>query len=139
MFIVLIFFFFFFWLFRYGPIFKTSVAGRPIIISKDVEFNHYLAKQEGGLVELWCLDSLANLFNQDGENKPSAIGHVHMYVRSIILNHFGTDSLKETLPFQIEEFVNKTYKHGQVCLLLKWNMPPQSWVLYSSPLPTFLL
>ncbi|KAF5449068.1 hypothetical protein F2P56_029552 [Juglans regia] len=93
---------------RYGSIFRTSVAGRPIIVSTDVEFNHYLAKQEGRLVELWYLDSFAELFKQDGESKTNAIGLVHKYVRSITLNHFGIDNLKETLLSQIEEYVNKT-------------------------------
>lgn len=107
------------------------MAGRLIIVSTDVEFNHYLAKQEGRLVELWYLDSFAELFNQDGENKTNAIGLVHKYVRSITLNHFGTDTLKETLLSQIEEFVNKT--------LQTWSSLPSVEVKNASAAVSFIV
>ncbi|XP_075673233.1 cucurbitadienol 11-hydroxylase-like isoform X2 [Castanea sativa] len=93
---------------KYGPIFRTSVAGSPIVLSIDPEFNHYIVKQEGRLVEVWYMDSFAKLFNMEGENKINVIGVVHKYFRSIILNHCGADPLKENLLPQIEEFVNKT-------------------------------
>jgi hypothetical protein len=112
-----VFFFFFFNLdLRYGPIFRTSVAGRPVVISTDPEFNHYIIKQEGRLVELWYLDSFAKLLTMEGENKVTALSLVHKYIRSIILNHFGAEPLKEKLLPQIEEFVNKT--------LLPWSNQP---------------
>uniref|UniRef100_A0A2N9G4Z0 Cytochrome P450 n=1 Tax=Fagus sylvatica TaxID=28930 RepID=A0A2N9G4Z0_FAGSY len=93
---------------RYGTIFRTSVAGRPVVMSTDLEFNHYIVNQEGRLVELWYLDSFAKLFIQEGENKTNAVGLVHKYIRSLVLDHFGAESLKEKLLPQIEEFVNKT-------------------------------
>lgn len=93
---------------RYGTIFRTSVAGRPVVMSTDLEFNHYIVNQEGRLVELWYLDSFAKLFIQEGENKTNAVGLVHKYIRSLVLDHFGAESLKEKLLPQIEEFVDKT-------------------------------
>ncbi|XP_050260352.1 cucurbitadienol 11-hydroxylase-like [Quercus robur] len=93
---------------RYGPIFRTSVAGRPIVISVDPEFNHYIVKQEGKLVELWYMDSFSSLFSMEGESRTTALGVIHKYVRSIILDHFGTEPLKEKLLPQIEVFVSKT-------------------------------
>ncbi|KAM3743584.1 hypothetical protein ACB098_07G156900 [Castanea mollissima] len=93
---------------KYGPIFRTSVAGSPIVLSIDPEFNHYIVKQEGRLVEVWYMDSFSKLFNMEGENKINVIGVVHKYFRSIVLNHCGADPLKENLLPQIEEFVNKT-------------------------------
>ncbi|KAL4616424.1 hypothetical protein ACB092_07G198200 [Castanea dentata] len=62
---------------QYGPIFRTSVAGRPIVISIDAEFNHYIVKQEGKL-----------LFSMEGENRTTALGIIYKYVKSIILDHF---------------------------------------------------
>uniref|UniRef100_A0A2N9F5T0 Cytochrome P450 n=1 Tax=Fagus sylvatica TaxID=28930 RepID=A0A2N9F5T0_FAGSY len=94
--------------FWYGTIFRTSVAGRPVVMSTDLEFNHYIVNQEGRLVELWYLDSFAKLFTLEGENKTNAVGLVHKYIRSLALDHFGAESLKEKLLPQIEEFVNKT-------------------------------
>ena len=32
---------------RYGPIFRTSLAGRPVVISADPDFNNFLFQEEG--------------------------------------------------------------------------------------------
>ncbi|PRQ25147.1 putative cytochrome P450 [Rosa chinensis] len=93
---------------RYGPIFRTSLAGRPVVISADPEFNNFLFQQEGRSVELWYLDTFSKIFVHEGESKTNAVGIVHKYVRSIFLNHFGAERLKEKLLPEIQEFVNKS-------------------------------
>ncbi|PON78488.1 Cytochrome P450, E-class, group I [Trema orientale] len=93
---------------RYGPIFKTSIAGKPAVISVDPEFNNFLFQQEGRLVELWYMDTFSNIFAHEGESRTNAVGALHKYVRSIFLNHFGTESLKEKLLPQLEQVVNKS-------------------------------
>ncbi|KAF2293622.1 hypothetical protein GH714_003471 [Hevea brasiliensis] len=93
---------------RYGPIFRTSLIGRPVIVSADPDVNHYIFQQEGNSVEMWYLDAYSKLFQLEGESRLSAFGRVHKYIRSITLNHFGTDSLKENLLPQIEDMVNKS-------------------------------
>ncbi|KAF4357665.1 hypothetical protein F8388_007201 [Cannabis sativa] len=93
---------------RYGTIFRTSIAGRPVIISADPEFNNFLFQQEGRLVEIWYLDTFSKIFAQEGESRTSAVGAVHKYVRSLFLNHFGVHSLKEKLIPQLEQVVNKS-------------------------------
>lgn len=92
---------------RYGPIFRTSLAGRPVVISADPEFNNFLFQQEGRSVELWYLDTFSKIFVHEGDSKTNAVGIVHKYVRSIFLNHFGAERLKEKLLPEIEGFVNK--------------------------------
>ena len=92
---------------RYGPIFRTSLVGRPVVLSTDLEFNHYVVKQEGSLVEMWYLDTFAKFLGMEGENRMSALGNVHKYIRSITLNHLGADAVKEKLLPQMEEIVNK--------------------------------
>ncbi|XP_062114850.1 cucurbitadienol 11-hydroxylase-like [Humulus lupulus] len=92
---------------RYGTIFRTSIAARPVIISADPKFNNFLFQQEGRLVELWYLDTFSKIFAQEGESRTSAVGAVHKYVRNIFLNHFGVGSLKEKLIPQLEQVVNK--------------------------------
>ncbi|KAJ6670906.1 CYTOCHROME P450 26 [Salix viminalis] len=62
---------------KHGPIFKTSLVGRPIIVSTDNEIN-----------------------------KLNVIGKVHRYIRSITLNHFGVESLKESLLPKIEDLLH---------------------------------
>ncbi|KAK2978487.1 hypothetical protein RJ640_003241 [Escallonia rubra] len=93
---------------RYGTIFRTSLAGRPVVVSADAEFNHNIFLQEGRSVELWYLDTFSKLFNQDGESRTNGVGSVHRFVRSIVLNHFGPERLKEKMLSQIEEMVDKT-------------------------------
>ncbi|VVA26554.1 PREDICTED: cytochrome [Prunus dulcis] len=93
---------------RYGSIFRTSLAGRQVVVTADPEFNNYLFQQEGRMVELWYLDTFSKIFVHEGESKTNAVGMVHKYVRSIFLNHFGAERLKEKLLPQIEEFVNKS-------------------------------
>ncbi|KAG5222068.1 cytochrome P450 [Salix suchowensis] len=91
---------------KYGPIFKTSLVGRPIIVSTDNETNKYILQQEGTLVELWYLDSFAKVFSLEGETRLSAIGRVHRYMRGITLNHFGVETLKESLLPKIEDLLH---------------------------------
>ncbi|KAL9371368.1 hypothetical protein Peur_036508 [Populus x canadensis] len=91
---------------KYGPIFKTSLVGRPIIVSTDYEMNKYILQHEGTLVELWYLDSFAKFFALEGETRVNAIGKVHRYLRSITLNHFGVESLKESLLPKIEDMLH---------------------------------
>ncbi|KAJ8765122.1 hypothetical protein K2173_010608 [Erythroxylum novogranatense] len=93
---------------RYGLIFRSNVAGRPIIISADPEFNRYIINQEGNLVEMWYLDTFSKLFSQDGEIRTNAIGLAHKYARSLFLNHFGSESLKEKLLPEMEKTINRT-------------------------------
>lgn len=38
--------------FRYGPVFKTSLVGRPIVVSTDPDFNHFIFQEEGKLFQI---------------------------------------------------------------------------------------
>ncbi|XP_048135588.1 cucurbitadienol 11-hydroxylase-like [Rhodamnia argentea] len=100
----------------YGPIFRTSIAGRPIIVSVDPEFNKHILQQEGRLVEMWYFDTYAKLFAMEGESRMTRVGLVHKYIRRIFLNHFGSDILREKLLQQIEEMVERC--------LRKWSSQP---------------
>ncbi|EXC31565.1 Cytochrome P450 87A3 [Morus notabilis] len=93
---------------RYGPIFRTSIAGRPVVVSADPGLNSFLFQQEGKLVELWYLDTFSKIFVQEGESRTNAAGVIHKYARSMFLNHFGAERLKEKLLPEIEQVVNKT-------------------------------
>ncbi|EXC31560.1 Cytochrome P450 87A3 [Morus notabilis] len=93
---------------RYGSIFRTSIVGRPVVISADPEFNNFLFQQEGSLVELYYLDTFSKIFVHEGVSRTNEFGVVHKYIRSIFLNHFGAERLKEKLLPEIEQMVNKT-------------------------------
>ncbi|CAK9312062.1 unnamed protein product [Citrullus colocynthis] len=92
---------------RYGPIFKTCLAGRPVVVSADAEFNHYIMLQEGKAVEMWYLDAFSKFFGLDTEWL-KALGLIHKYIRSITLNHYGVESLRERFLPRIEESVQET-------------------------------
>ena len=92
---------------RYGPIFRTSLAGRPVVISADPDFNNFLFQEEGRSVELWYLDTFSKIFVHEGDSKTNAVGIVHKYLRSIFLNHLGAERLKEKLLPEIEGIINK--------------------------------
>ncbi|KAI4353630.1 hypothetical protein L6164_002563 [Bauhinia variegata] len=38
---------------RYGPIFRTKIWGRAIVMSADTDFNNYIVQQEGKSVGMW--------------------------------------------------------------------------------------
>lgn len=115
---------FFYFLLRYGPIFRTSLAGYPVVVSTDPEFNHHIAKQEGRLVELWYLDAYSKIFTMEGESKTTAHGLLHRYLRSIILNHCGAEALEKMLLSQIEELVIKA--------LQRWSSQPSVEVKHAA-------
>ncbi|XP_057493602.1 beta-amyrin 16-alpha-hydroxylase CYP87D16-like [Actinidia eriantha] len=89
---------------RYGKVFRTSVVGRPIVMSTDRQFNHYIITQEGKSVELWYLDTFSKML------PIYAVGSIQKYIRSITLNHFGVESIREKLLPQIEQMVTKTLR-----------------------------
>ncbi|CAB4290988.1 unnamed protein product [Prunus armeniaca] len=91
---------------KYGPIFRTSLVGKPIVVSADPKFNSYLFQQEGKLAELGLFDSFTKIFKISGEaNATGSI--IHKYLRSTTLNHFGTETLKEKLLPLIEKAADK--------------------------------
>ncbi|CAA2978645.1 cytochrome P450 87A3-like [Olea europaea subsp. europaea] len=86
---------------RYGPIFRTNVAGRPVIITADPEFNHFLLRQDGKLVDTWSMDTFAEVFDQASQSS-------RKYTRHLTLNHFGVEALREKLLPQMEDMVRTT-------------------------------
>ncbi|XP_059310349.1 cucurbitadienol 11-hydroxylase-like [Lycium ferocissimum] len=99
---------------RYGQMFKTNVAGRPVIISADPEFNNFILKQDGKLVETWSLDTFAEVFEQNTHSS-------RKYTRHLTLNHFGVEALKDKLLPQMENFIKLTLEKwsGQDSLEVK--------------------
>ncbi|KAL6963618.1 hypothetical protein U1Q18_042528 [Sarracenia purpurea var. burkii] len=89
---------------RYGSLFRTSVVGRPMVMSTDPKFNHFILMEEGKSVELWYLDSFSKML------PIYALGSVQKYIRNIALNHFGAESIKSKLLPRIETVIQKTLR-----------------------------
>ncbi|KAJ8762929.1 hypothetical protein K2173_023058 [Erythroxylum novogranatense] len=82
---------------KYGPIFKTSLAGRSVIISTDPEFNNFLFQQEEKCVEFWMMDAYSKLINHTGSSKDGGTsslgGEYHRYYRRLFLDHLGSEAM----------------------------------------------
>lgn len=87
--------------------FKTSLAGRPVVVSSDADFNHFILQQEGKLVELWYMDSFAELLDQRGSFKDGLrAGYIHKYLKKLVSEYFGPEILKGKLLSELAEMVN---------------------------------
>lgn len=59
---------------------------------------------------MWYLDTLSKFFGLDTEWL-KALGLIHKYIRSITLNHFGAESLRERFLPRIEESARETLRY----------------------------
>ncbi|KAL4616214.1 hypothetical protein ACB092_07G182300 [Castanea dentata] len=91
---------------KFGPIFRTSLAGRPMVVSSDPEFNYYVFQQEGKLVEQWYMDSFSKLLGQD-VTRLSNQRNIHKYLRNTILSHVGPEALKDKLLPYLEDAISQ--------------------------------
>ncbi|KAE8683830.1 Generative cell specific-1 [Hibiscus syriacus] len=80
----------------YGPIFKTSLVGRRVIVSTNFDFNHFVFQQEGQLFQSWYPDTFTEIFGR--QNVGSLHGFMYRYLKNMVLNLFGPESLKKMLP-----------------------------------------
>ncbi|XP_075518000.1 cytochrome P450 87A3-like isoform X1 [Primulina tabacum] len=93
--------------FRYGPIFKTSLVGRPVIVSTDADLNNFIFKQEGKLFQSWYPDTFTEIFGR--QNVGSMHGFMYKYLKNMVLNLFGQESLKKML-LEVELASNSNLK-----------------------------
>ncbi|XP_066353943.1 cytochrome P450 87A3-like [Miscanthus floridulus] len=77
---------------RYGPVFKTSLVGQPVVVSLDAELNRFIFQQEGKLFRSWYPDTSNSIFGKESIN--SYDGILHRYVRSLAARDFGLNNLK---------------------------------------------
>ncbi|XP_050211074.1 beta-amyrin 16-alpha-hydroxylase CYP87D16-like [Mercurialis annua] len=92
---------------KYGPLFRTNLMGKPVIISSNADFNHYLLQQEGKLVERWFMDSFSKLLKHDATKLISNQDNLHKYLRNLVLSHFGLERLKDKLIPELEAGIRK--------------------------------
>ncbi|GAY61061.1 hypothetical protein CUMW_206850 [Citrus unshiu] len=80
----------------YGPIFRTSLVGRPVIISTDPDLNYFIFQQEGQFFQSWYPDTFTEIFGR--QNVGSLHGFMYRYLKNMVLNLFGPESLRKMLP-----------------------------------------
>ncbi|XP_043698041.1 cytochrome P450 87A3 [Telopea speciosissima] len=90
---------------RYGPVFRTSLVGRPVIISTDPDLNYFIFQQEGQLFQSWYPDTFTEIFGK--QNVGSLHGFMYKYLKNLVLNLFGPENIKDGLLPEIEKFAKK--------------------------------
>ncbi|KAJ9537313.1 hypothetical protein OSB04_030046 [Centaurea solstitialis] len=78
---------------RYGPIFRTSLVGLPVIVSTDTELNYKVLLQEDQSFESWYPDSMTKIFGS--QNLSSLHGNLHKFLKNMVLHVVGPESLKK--------------------------------------------
>ncbi|KAH6818203.1 cytochrome P450 [Perilla frutescens var. frutescens] len=92
---------------RYGAVFKTSLVGRPVIVSADADLNYMVFQQEGKLFQSWYPDTFTEIFGR--QNVGSLHGFMYKYLKNMVLKLFGPESLKKML-LEVEEASNRSLK-----------------------------
>uniref|UniRef100_A0A0E0DHE0 Cytochrome P450 n=1 Tax=Oryza meridionalis TaxID=40149 RepID=A0A0E0DHE0_9ORYZ len=91
---------------RYGPIFKTSLVGHPVVVSADEELNHMVFQQEGQLFQSWYPDSFVEILGKDNVGEQQ--GAMFRYLKNMVLRYFGPESLKEGIIRDVERAVSSS-------------------------------
>ncbi|XP_054825449.1 cytochrome P450 87A3 isoform X2 [Prosopis cineraria] len=90
---------------KYGPIFRTNLVGRPVVVSTDPSLNHFIFQQEGQLFQSWYPDTFTEIFGR--QNVGSLHGFMYKYLKNMVLHLFGPESLKKMLS-EVEQTVFAT-------------------------------
>ncbi|WVZ74228.1 hypothetical protein U9M48_022438 [Paspalum notatum var. saurae] len=80
---------------RYGNIFKTSIVGRPVVVSADPDLNYMVFQQEGKLFQSWYPDTFTEIFGRD--NVGSLHGFIYKYLKTLVLRLYGQENLRAVL------------------------------------------
>ncbi|KAL1109478.1 hypothetical protein E1A91_D03G173200v1 [Gossypium mustelinum] len=81
---------------RYGPVFKTSIVGQPVIVLTDPDLNHFVFLQEGQLFQSWYPDTFTKILGR--QNVGSLHGFMFKYLKNMVLSLFGPENIKKMLP-----------------------------------------
>lgn len=92
--------------------------GRPVIVSTDPDLNYFIFQQEGQLFQSWYPDTFTEIFGR--QNVGSLHGFMYKYLKNMVLNLFGPESLKKMMP-EVEEAAKNKLKRwsGQTSVEMK--------------------
>ncbi|KAJ7944871.1 Cytochrome P450 87A3 [Quillaja saponaria] len=66
---------------RFGPIFRTNLVGRPVVISTDADLNYFIFQQEGKLFQSWYPDTFTEIFGRQN------VGSLHGFLYKVPKEH----------------------------------------------------
>uniref|UniRef100_A0A0E0MI90 Cytochrome P450 n=1 Tax=Oryza punctata TaxID=4537 RepID=A0A0E0MI90_ORYPU len=92
---------------RYGPVFKTSLVGQPVVVSLDPEVNRFIFEQEGKLFRSWYPETANTIFGKKSVTVYSDT--VHKFIRSFSAKLFGPNNMKESLIPELESAMRESF------------------------------
>lgn len=72
------------------------MVGRPVVVSTDPDLNYFIFQQEGQLFQSWYPETFTEIFGR--QNVGSLHGFMYKYLKNMVLNLFGPESLKKMIP-----------------------------------------
>ncbi|XVE73917.1 hypothetical protein DITRI_Ditri11bG0157200 [Diplodiscus trichospermus] len=90
---------------RYGPVFRTNIVGKNMIVSTDPETNYNIFQQENKSFVLLYTESFMKIFGEGSLLVNH--GDVHKYFKNLILRLVGPENLKAKILPGIEEATRK--------------------------------
>ncbi|KAK2995972.1 hypothetical protein RJ640_026011 [Escallonia rubra] len=101
---------------RYGTLFRTSLVGRPVVVSTDPETNYYIFQQEGKYFQCWYTESFIEILGQ--QSVLAYHGVIHKYLKNLILSLVSPENLKEKLLHDMDgstrNYLRAWSNHGEV-------------------------
>ncbi|KAH6774117.1 cytochrome P450 [Perilla frutescens var. frutescens] len=97
---------------KYGPVFKTRLVGQAMIVSTDAELNYFIFQKEGELFQSWYPHTFTEIFGR--QNVGTLHGFLFKYLKNMVLNLFGPESLKKMLP-EVEHATNRYLNMWSSC------------------------
>ncbi|KAK2426005.1 cytochrome P450, family 708, subfamily A, polypeptide [Trifolium repens] len=94
---------------RYGPIFKTNLVGRPVVVSTDPDLNYFIFQQEGKIFQSWYPDTFTEIFGK--QNVGSLHGFMYKYLKNMVLSLFGPQSLQKMIS-EVEQAACRTLQQS---------------------------
>ncbi|CAN1853018.1 Cytochrome P450 87A3 [Linum perenne] len=115
---------------KYGPLFKTSLLGRPVVVLTDPEFSYNLLLQDGKLVDRWHFTPTSQVVSYDDGKPKASIDHVYKCLTRLLLGRFGHEPLKNgTLMAELQDTIAMS--------LQRWSQLPR--VNLKVVIPTMIL
>ncbi|XVF73271.1 hypothetical protein PTKIN_Ptkin12aG0188500 [Pterospermum kingtungense] len=80
---------------KYGPVFRTNIVGKNLIVSTDPEINYHIFQQENKSFILLYAESFMKIFGK--ESLLAHHGNVHKYLKNLVLRIVSPENLKAKL------------------------------------------
>ncbi|KAL5792483.1 hypothetical protein ACOSP7_001077 [Xanthoceras sorbifolium] len=85
---------------RYGPLFRAGLLGQKMVVSTDPETNFSMFRQENPDLLLWYGGSFEEMIGD--EKLLASHGSIHKYMKNLILNFVGPESLRTKLLHEMD-------------------------------------